>query len=102
MSFIIGGLAIIMGWLLLLRLIGKLSGAERRRYNRMAKQQLKYNDAYDRMSKRRNGRGNTLRPAPQAVPPPSVPASWYPDPNNGKIQRYWDGTRWTEHTAPLA
>jgi hypothetical protein len=35
-------------------------------------------------------------------PPPPVPAGWYPDPNNGQLQRYWDGTRWTENTAPLA
>ncbi len=32
-------------------------------------------------------------------PPPGVPAGWYP---NGDVQRYWDGTGWTEHTAPLA
>ncbi|WP_454810599.1 DUF2510 domain-containing protein [Paenarthrobacter nitroguajacolicus] len=31
-------------------------------------------------------------------PPPGVPAGWYP---NGDVQRYWDGTSWTEHTAPL-
>lgn len=31
-------------------------------------------------------------------PPPSIPAGWYP---NGDVQRYWDGTAWTEHTAPL-
>ncbi|ORW05816.1 DUF2510 domain-containing protein [Mycobacterium kyorinense] len=36
----------------------------------------------------------------QASPPPSVPAGWYPDPNNALSQRYWDGTRWTETTAP--
>lgn len=32
-------------------------------------------------------------------PPPGLPAGWYP---NGDVQRYWDGTQWTEHTAPLA
>jgi hypothetical protein len=26
-------------------------------------------------------------------------AGWYPDPQNPAIQRYWDGFRWTEHTA---
>lgn len=31
-------------------------------------------------------------------PPPGVPAGWYPD---GALQRYWDGSTWTEHTAPL-
>jgi hypothetical protein len=34
--------------------------------------------------------------APQ---PQSVPAGWYPEGTNG--QRYWDGTAWTEHRAPL-
>lgn len=28
----------------------------------------------------------------------SVPPGWYPDHRGG--QRYWDGQRWTEHTAP--
>lgn len=27
------------------------------------------------------------------------PAGWYPDPQDGTRQRYWDGTAWTEHTA---
>jgi len=30
------------------------------------------------------------------------PAGWYPDPQDGTKQRYWDGTAWTEHTAPGA
>jgi hypothetical protein len=34
----------------------------------------------------------------QAPPPP---AGWYPDPSTPGTQRYWDGSRWTEHTAPL-
>ncbi len=29
------------------------------------------------------------------------PAGWYPDSNQPGTQRYWDGQRWTEHTAPL-
>jgi hypothetical protein len=41
----------------------------------------------------------TAAPPP---PPPSVPAGWYPDPNGQPLQRYWDGTQWTEHTAPQA
>ena len=32
-------------------------------------------------------------------PPESVPAGWYPDPE-GRGQRYWDGSVWTEHIAP--
>ncbi|BBZ12547.1 DUF2510 domain-containing protein [Mycobacterium branderi] len=38
----------------------------------------------------------------QPAPAPSVPAGWYPDPNNAQIQRYWDGSRWTDTTAPPA
>lgn len=30
----------------------------------------------------------------------SPPANWYPDPDRPDLQRYWDGTAWTEHTAP--
>lgn len=28
------------------------------------------------------------------------PAGWYPDPHGVARLRYWDGTRWTEDTAP--
>lgn len=27
-------------------------------------------------------------------------AGWYPDPNQPQQLRYWDGSSWTEHTAP--
>ena len=30
------------------------------------------------------------------------PAAWHPDPDNPDQLRYWDGTRWTEHVAPVA
>lgn len=33
-------------------------------------------------------------------PPPGPPAGWYPDQVTG-VQRWWDGSRWTEHTQPL-
>jgi hypothetical protein len=32
----------------------------------------------------------------------STPAGWYPDPHAEGQQRYWDGTAWTEHQAPVA
>lgn len=32
---------------------------------------------------------------------PRAPAGWYPNPFVRGQQRYWDGTRWTEHNAPL-
>jgi hypothetical protein len=28
------------------------------------------------------------------------PAGWYPHPEVAGTQRYWDGTRWTDHVAP--
>ena len=34
--------------------------------------------------------------------PSQTPAGWYPDPNGGPQQRYWDGARWTEHYAAPA
>jgi phage FluMu protein Com len=37
---------------------------------------------------------------PVAGPPPLPPAGWYPDPADVSNQRYWDGQRWTEQTAP--
>ena len=40
--------------------------------------------------------------SPVPPPPPPVggpPASWYPDPYGETRLRYWDGARWTEHTA---
>jgi hypothetical protein len=33
--------------------------------------------------------------------PPPTPAGWYPDPQAPGYQRYWDGSQWTEHVAPL-
>ena len=31
--------------------------------------------------------------------PGSPPPGWYPDPGRAGGQRYWDGSRWTDHTA---
>jgi len=30
---------------------------------------------------------------------PTPPAGWYADPAGAKVWRWWDGTRWTEHTS---
>ncbi|MGH3345538.1 MAG: DUF2510 domain-containing protein [Nocardioides sp.] len=35
-----------------------------------------------------------------AGPPP--PAGWYPHPWMADTNRYWDGTAWTDHIAPVA
>lgn len=32
---------------------------------------------------------------------PPTPADWYPDPEDPNGLRYWDGTIWTEHRAPI-
>lgn len=37
---------------------------------------------------------------PQPVVPASFPAGWYPDESDATKQRYYDGTAWTQHTAP--
>jgi hypothetical protein len=31
----------------------------------------------------------------------SVPAAWYPDPEDPTALRYWDGATWAERTQPL-
>jgi hypothetical protein len=33
---------------------------------------------------------------------PTTPAGWFADPNNAALTRYWDGSAWTEQTAPAA
>lgn len=42
-------------------------------------------------------------PSPQPPVPPPPPAgpaaNWYVDPRGERRLRYWDGVRWTEHTA---
>lgn len=30
-----------------------------------------------------------------------LPAGWYPDPSGAEHRRWWDGTTWTQHTAPF-
>jgi hypothetical protein len=42
--------------------------------------------------------------AQTAVPvvPTAIAPGWYPDHTDRTIQRWWDGTQWTAHTAPSA
>jgi hypothetical protein len=28
----------------------------------------------------------------------AAPAGWYPDPNKGPFERFWNGSAWTDHT----
>ena len=43
----------------------------------------------------------SIRGDSRDVPDPAaVPAGWYPDPADLPQHRFWDGTVWTEHTAP--
>ena len=32
---------------------------------------------------------------------PSMPAAWYPDPQDPSRLRYWDGSAWTNHFHPI-
>ena len=43
-------------------------------------------------------------PVQPAMPPAplSIAPGWYPDPQGLPAQRWWDGTAWTEHSAPVA
>jgi hypothetical protein len=41
----------------------------------------------------------TLPPTPPP-PPSTVPAGWYDDASDPQILRYWDGSAWSDHTAP--
>jgi len=38
-------------------------------------------------------------PASKVAAAGTAPASWHPDPTGRHQQRYWDGSRWTEHVA---
>jgi Protein of unknown function (DUF2510) len=40
------------------------------------------------------------QPTGQSPPSAQTPAGWYADPSGAPVQRYWDGTRWTESTHP--
>ena len=35
---------------------------------------------------------------PAPPPPQGPPPGWYPDQQIPQLMRWWDGTRWTEHT----
>lgn len=38
-------------------------------------------------------------PGPPAAPPPAMtPPGWHPDPSGRSRLRWWDGTRWSDHT----
>ena len=41
-----------------------------------------------------------IKTARGALTSPPPPAGWYAHPNQPTGQCYWDGAKWTEHTAP--
>jgi hypothetical protein len=69
------------------------------RRGRAQRMQYAYNASYGRGYGGTYGGGYGAPTA--ATAPPTTPPGWYPDPDNtpGR-QRWWDGTRWTEHTHP--
>jgi Protein of unknown function (DUF2510) len=50
---------------------------------------------------RRSSREQSASMRSSLTPIPTVPPDWYPDPFV-PVQRYWDGTAWTDHTAPIS
>lgn len=49
----------------------------------------------------RSGGRTSMYSPPAAQPPPLPPAGWYSDPQDPRSLRYWDGSTWTQHTAPI-
>lgn len=52
----------------------------------------------DRISLRRNGLDDDTTEKPTAAPPPDPRPDWHPQ---GTTLRWWDGTQWSDTTAPL-
>lgn len=44
-------------------------------------------------------RGMPPKSAAAGSPGAGTPADWYPDPTGKARLRYWNGEKWTEHTA---
>lgn len=42
--------------------------------------------------------GGTVTETPSQPPNQPIPPGWYADHANPALQRWWDGTQWTEHT----
>lgn len=83
----LGGILAITG--LVLTIVGSV------RRGRAERMMYAYNASYGNAT---YAGGYTAPPPP--VQPPTTPPGWYPDTNNPGQQRWWDGTRWTEHTHP--
>jgi uncharacterized membrane protein YdbT with pleckstrin-like domain len=49
-----------------------------------------------------SARQTNIPPKSTSAPPlpPGTPAQWERDPFDQNVMRYWDGDRWTDHTAP--
>jgi hypothetical protein len=83
----LGGILVITG--IVLTIVGSV------RRGRAERMMYANNASYGNAS---YGGGYAAPPPP--TQPPTTPAGWYPDTNNPGQQRWWDGTRWTEHTHP--
>jgi len=44
------------------------------------------------------GPGHVTYSGWEPTPPPMAPPGWHPDPSGQPWLRWWDGTRWSEHT----
>jgi hypothetical protein len=55
---------------------------------------------FSNMSAMQQLRRIAQQPSSQSSPSAQTPAGWYPDPSGAPVQRYWDGTRWTQQIHP--
>lgn len=49
----------------------------------------------------RGGWRSRLNSATATAPLPQIQAAWYPDPQDARQLRWWDGCTWTEHVHPF-
>jgi hypothetical protein len=95
LAFITLVAGIIVVSLIIGKVLAPISRAQQKGVDRMrAHKEIEYNKVYAAEMEAEAAKDAKRHPQP----PPSVPAGWYPDPNNAQLQRYWDGTSWTNST----